>query len=894
MRISLFLLLAAGLTTIQAAPLVQEQQTYDPSADSPMDQLVDPGKLNGFLKQHAQAPYLVFTEDRTHSVRWDHALPAHWIKDPQRHLGAFSGQARPGEFYVFQLVVYAHHQDLNAVSVHFSDLQGEGTRCLSKSAFRCINQGGIDPQGKPLHQDLSLRKGKLLVLWVGIDIPATAQGDYLGHLRILSEGNAPSVVSLKLSVAGPVLPERGVLDAWRLARLRWLDSTVGQSDQPTAPFGPVRRHGHRLNILGRQLHVGDSGLPQQVTSYFSSNNTHIQAQGRSVLAGPMRFEIQTDQAAHTYTAQNLHFEEETDAAVTWHAQGACAGLAVNLKGRLEFDGCVQYRVTVEAQRDVAIQDMRLVVPWCENAAPYLMGLGQEGGRRPARLDWTWDVSKHQDALWMGDVNAGMQIRWKGANYERPLVNIYYDFKPLKLPASWGNENKGGVRMAQDSPDTVTLTAYSRDRLLKQGQTLRFDFDLYLTPFKPLDMAGQWALRYIHPHQGINDPHFQDFSLVQEKGANVVNMHHNTAFNPFINYPYNELSLPGLIDCVQRAHEADLKLKLYYTTREITNNMRELYAFKQLNQEIIFPTDQQPIKTVINRNGPHPWLLKHLGQTGFIPAWRETLKGPYEGMLDLAVITAPDTRWNNFYLEGLKFLVDKARIGGLYIDDTALDRRSLQRARRIMDAQRPDPQIDLHSWNHFNGLAQYAACANLYMELFPYINRLWFGEGFDYNRRPDYWLVEISGLPFGLMGEMLQGGGNPWRGMLYGMTQRLGWSGDPRPIWALWDSFGMQDADMKGYWDPACPVQTGTADLLATVYQKPSESLIAVASWSKSPESVHLQVDWEALGMDPDRAVFYAPPLKGFQDEASFRPGQALPIEPGRGWLLILRSSHLAK
>jgi len=36
---------------------------------------------------------------------------------------------------------------------------------------------------------------------------------------------------------------------------------------------------------------------------------------------------------------------------------------------------------------------------------------------------------------------------------------------------------------------------------------------------------------------------------------------------------------------------------------------------------------------------------------------------------------------------------------------------------------------------------------------------------------DYWLTEVSGIPFGLMGEMLQDGGHPYRGMLYGMTAR---------------------------------------------------------------------------------------------------------------------------
>jgi len=37
-------------------------------------------------------------------------------------------------------------------------------------------------------------------------------------------------------------------------------------------------------------------------------------------------------------------------------------------------------------------------------------------------------------------------------------------------------------------------------------------------------------------------------------------------------------------------------------------------------------------------------------------------------------------------------------------------------------------------------------------------------------------IPFSGIPFSLMGEMLQDGGTPWRGMVYGMTNRLPWSG----------------------------------------------------------------------------------------------------------------------
>ena len=41
-------------------------------------------------------------------------------------------------------------------------------------------------------------------------------------------------------------------------------------------------------------------------------------------------------------------------------------------------------------------------------------------------------------------------------------------------------------------------------------------------------------------------------------------------------------------------------------------------------------------------------------------------------------------------------------------------------------------------------------------------------------------------------------GNRFRGMLYGMTARMPWDSDkfkadPRPVWKLWDDFGIADA-----------------------------------------------------------------------------------------------------
>jgi hypothetical protein len=79
-----------------------------------------------------------------------------------------------------------------------------------------------------------------------------------------------------------------------------------------------------------------------------------------------------------------------------------------------------------------------------------MGLGWKGGLRPDRLDWAWDVAKkNQDAVWVGDVNAGVQLTLKDDRYERPLNTNFYLSKPLVLPASWGNGGKGTCHLGSE-------------------------------------------------------------------------------------------------------------------------------------------------------------------------------------------------------------------------------------------------------------------------------------------------------------------------------------------------------------------------------------------------------------------------------------------------------------
>jgi hypothetical protein len=150
-----------------------------------------------------------------------------------------------------------------------------------------------------------------------------------------------------------------------------------------------------------------------------------------------------------------------------------------------------------------------------------------------------------------------------------------------------------------------------------------------------------------------------------------------------------------------------------------------------------------------------------------------------------------------------------------------------------------------------------------------------------------------------MGDMLQGGGNRWMGMVYGMTVRHPWATDgvtcdPRPVWKIWDDFGIESSVMKGYWEADCPLNTGRNDVKATIYLKDGESLISVASWADEPIRFKFQFDWKTIGIDPEGATLAAPYIEDFQQGKIFSPTDSIAVEPKKGMLLYLRGGDMNK
>ena len=189
-----------------------------------------------------------------------------------------------------------------------------------------------------------------------------------------------------------------------------------------------------------------------------------------------------------------------------------------------------------------------------------------------------------------------------------------------------------------------------------------------------------------------------------------------------------------------------------------------------------------------------------------------------------------------------------------------------------------------------------------------------GEGFDYwGSTPEWWLLETSGLPFGITGDMIRegttGGTGPgkgcpdpnrWLGMVFGMGTRLGF-GTPLganvtaapnvqevvPVWQFWKQYSLADSEMVGWWsDPAdLLVTTSDPDVKATAFALRHENtvVVALANFGNATKSVTLSFSpaIEVTGQ------IEAPAVEAYQPARTFAAAEPVPCASKRGWLLVV-------
>ncbi len=849
---------------IQSLPLakVLSAQSIDAfHSFYPMETPATQAELSAFINDHPRDVFL-FPEYRDYPIAMQDQLPWRWVSKPLQTV--FQDVAQQGEYFTFQIGLYPHNRDLKDVVLHFSDLSN-GRHTISANRLTCFNTSGTDLYGNSFRKKLEVPRQTVQALWIGMDIPQNAHpGIYTGEVAIQA-GDFQTTLSINIQVTDTPIANHGDDEPWTQSRLRWLNSTLGTDTSfIVPPFTPVTRNESLLHIMGRDIELGKNGLPEQIRSFFPQEMTYISDTPSDILAYPMEFEVlPADGKSENWENDPIVFSQPNHGQIQWQLRRQSERCIQDIEATLEYDGMLLYNITLSSREDLPLQNTIFRIPWKPEAATYMLGLGKTGGRRPERLEWNWDITGHHEGLWLGDVNKGLQYVLRDDKYVRPLNTNFYQNQPLLLPESWGNEGKGGIRL-QTLSDQIKVENYSGSRTLKAGEKLVFQIRFLITPFKSIDTQAHFNTRFVHKYVPV------DTAIAQ--GGTVINVHHANEINPYINYPFYQLEQQKAY--IDEAHSKGVKVKLYNTIREITYKAYELFPMRSLGDEILND----------GAGGGHTWLQEHLGDH-YHAAWHAT------NVNDAAILNKGTSRWTNYYIEGLNWLAKNQEIDGLYLDDIAFSRETVRRLTQVLAQNRPEVIIDLHSANQFNARDGYINSAFLYMEHIPYVTRLWFGEYFDYSADPDYWITEVSGIPFGIGGEMLEKGGHPFRGLVYGMTTRVYGNFDPSAIWQLFDDFDIASAKMMGYWVDHSPLKIKQKDLKSTLYLHPEKAMIAIGSWSDQAHRIQLDIDWQALGWKPDDYELIRPPIEGLQTFEQFETTAEVTVAALQGTVLLLQKKN---
>lgn len=852
---------AETIAKLPKAKVISAQSIDDFHSFYPMEVTASQAELDKFFNQNPQEVYL-FPEYRDYPIAMQDQLPRRWIaREP---MAAFQDIAQKGEYFTFQIGLYPHTRALEKVQVTFSELNS-GRHSIPAEQLSCFNTGGTDLFGQAFTKTLRIEKQQIQPLWIGIDIPENARaGVYRGEVTIEAD-DFKSTLPIAIQVSNSRIENHGDDNPEKMSRLRWFNSTLGRDTSfIVPPFTPVSREGRTLHVLGRDIKIGDHALPEQIQSFFPQEMTYLGEEAADILSAPMSFEvIPEDGRRENWKNGDISFQQPNRGEIHWQMQRQSERFTQDIDATLEYDGTLSYDIRLSAKETVHLSNTLFRIPWQPDAARYMLGLGETGGLRPENFDWNWDINFHHEGLWLGNVNKGLQYVLRDENYVRPLNTNFYQNQPLKLPSSWGNDGKGGISL-RSTPDRVQVENYSGARTMEAGESLVYHIRFLITPFKTLDTRAHFSTRFVHKYVPV------DTAIAY--GGTVINVHHANEINPYINYPFYNLDLQKAY--IDEAHSKGVKVKLYNTIREITYKAHELFPMRSFGYEILNDGE----------GGGHGWLQEHLGNN-YHSAWHATRVN------DAAILNKGNSRWTNYYIEGLNWLAKNQNIDGLYLDDIAFSRETVKRLVQVLHKNRPEVIIDLHSANQFNPRDGFINSAFLYMEHFPYVTRLWFGEYFDYEADPEYWMTEVAGIPFGLGGEMLEKGGHPFRGLVYGMTTRVYGDYNPGAIWKLFDSFDIPNARMLGYWVDDSPIKTSQPGLKSTLYLHPDKALLAIGSWSERRENARPEINWQALKLEASDYEWVQPAVEGLQDFRRFDTGEAIPVEAGQGIILLLQKKN---
>ncbi len=547
--------------------VAKDSRTEFDAFDAVMEVPASAASISKLMAAHPDTQVFFFPGNRSQQVRMADELPQQWATvGPGSGL---SGTAQRGEHFALQAGLWSprHSLKIKPSDIHWSDFMpsgaaagasaGTAAKPIPASSVTCYNTGGVDYRGQSFNQSYALSNNTVGALWFGIDVPAdAAAGFYTAKITVTVNSNESTtadfsqttVLTVSLTVAsGPAIVNAGADDAWRMARLSWLNSRLG-IDRNTTSDGLKKMDSLVLKTAagsaskavmggGRSITIGPSAAGKEFEIVRAIGVSKV-----DVLAEPITFAVDGISWKAASSPSLLQSDNMT-ATLSSVASSADNQLRLNATVVVSYDGFVDLSVSLlhSGSQPLKLANTSMSVLVSAAASKFFMGIGQEGHNRSAHypdgVDWKWAENKGgENQLWTGSTTAGLRLKLKGDEFdwESPL---HMQSAP---PLSWGGDDHGGsVSAMPTEAGGLLVSAWSGAVTLQPSTPLTYKFDLLVTPVKTLDTARHFR-RDRYYQYGYNG--HADCNAIAALGVKVLNLHQGVDLNPYINYPFEHAAM----------------------------------------------------------------------------------------------------------------------------------------------------------------------------------------------------------------------------------------------------------------------------------------------------------------------------------------------------------------
>eukprot|EP01043_Picozoa_sp_COSAG02_P077385 COSAG02_NODE_16912_length_1045_cov_1.127907_2_plen_247_part_01 len=246
-----------------------------------------------------------------------------------------------------------------------------------------------------------------------------------------------------------------------------------------------------------------------------------------------------------------------------------------------------------------------------------MGMGLQGGYsnvlHKQQHSWRWSIDPEHlirnNMVWLGDPGLGLRLKLlpNGSQFDSgdywidqhsiptyswagvPGATIQYPFTSLFFNRTL---YAGGANLSISNNQTIDVLVFSGPRVLQSSDTATFHFQVLLTPSCLPNVSAHFGQKYYQ--LGAPPPPLPDRAAVESfieeefvsPGYSVMNLHHGTILNPYINWPLAHSAVSLQTELAEALHARGFRLKVYLTVGQISDHIEILPVLRSLDGEVL--------------------------------------------------------------------------------------------------------------------------------------------------------------------------------------------------------------------------------------------------------------------------------------------------------------------